>query len=367
MRRVQTLAVFVAVLLGGLWLAGVDVSAQQRETKFAGQTLRAAMWGGTWADAIKKTVAQRFEAQTGAKVTYVLGNPTDYATQLIAARGANVPFDVAYWDPGTQTDLVQQGLLDKVDTQAVPLATDPKGFKPLNPGYSPGAHLYYLGIAYNTKKFEELGLKPPSSWNDFWNPKLAGRVSVPDITTSMGMSMIASGAAVAGKRWYDVDAGVKKLSELKLYSVYKSSSQMQNDFAAGNIWAAAATDGRAWQLTDGGKPVSFVVPTVPGTNRPGWVEFMFIDVVKGTPKPELAKIFQRIAHGADIQVAMANETSYSPMLRTAVEQLYRENPGKWKHRWPTPDVWDQVEVVDWSVALPLMPRAVDLFNRQLAR
>lgn len=363
MRRLQILAVFVVVLLGDAWFGCGGVSAQQRETKFTGQTLRVATWGGTWVDAIKKTVGQRFEALTGAKVTYVLGNPVDYVTQLIAARGVNVPFDVAYTDGGTQTDLVQQSLLEK----AVPIVTDPKGFKPLHPGYSPGAHLWYLGIAYNTKKFEELGLRSPSSWNDLWNPKLAGRVSVPDITTSMGIPMVATAAAAAGKRWDDVEAGAKKLSELKLYSVYKSSSQMQNDFAAGNIWVAAATDGRAWQLAEGGKPVSFIVPTLPGANRPGWVDFMFVDVVKGTPKPELAKIFQRIAHGADIQVAVANETSYSPILRAAVEQLYRENPGKWKHRWPIPDVWDQVETIDWSVALPLMPRAVDLFNRHLAR
>ncbi len=145
MRPSRALAVFLAVLCG--LACGVSPEVSFAQQSYAGQTLRVATWGGTWVDAIKKSVGDKFEAATGAKVSYVVGNPPEYATQVIAAHGTNVPFDVIYTDGGTQTDLVQQGLLEKLDSKAVPNVVDPRGFKPLNPGYSPGGHLRYFGIA----------------------------------------------------------------------------------------------------------------------------------------------------------------------------------------------------------------------------
>lgn len=355
----------VASLFTAFAVVVAPCRGEGQQKSFVGQTLRVGAWGGTFTDALKKSVGSRFEAETGAKVVYTAGNPSDYAAQLIAAHGVNVSLDIVYTDGQTQTDLVQQGLLEKLDTKAVTIPSDPEGFKPLNPGYTPTVLAWYIGIAYNTKKFDELGLPAPTSWSDLWNPKLAGRVALPDISTSMGIPVVAAAAAVAGKSVTDVEAGISKLAEIKVYSVYKSSSQMQNDFAAGNIWAAAAADGRAWQLADGGKPVSFVVPQLPGVGKPAWVEFTFVDVVKGTPRPELAKIFQRIAYSREVQIHVANATAYSPALKSAVEQLYASDPAKWKRRWPDPNAWNQLQAVDWKEFLPLVPKAVDLFNRRL--
>ena len=42
-------------------------------------------------------------------------------------------------------------------------------------------------ICYNRDKFEELGLPAPVTYNDLTNPKLKGRISIPDITSGGGL------------------------------------------------------------------------------------------------------------------------------------------------------------------------------------
>lgn len=143
-----------------------------------------------------------------------------------------MPYDLIYTDGTTQTDLVNEGLLLEIDLDAVPTAVEiGESFPAINDGYSPGIGLYYVGIVYNTERFEELGLDPPTSWDALWQPELAGRVAIPDISTIMGMpvTMAASKVATNGASFTDLEAGVMKLAELDLYSVYAASGDMQNE------------------------------------------------------------------------------------------------------------------------------------------
>ncbi|MPZ70951.1 MAG: extracellular solute-binding protein [Actinobacteria bacterium] len=382
-RLLRTLALLTAVLLLASACANANqaddtVSAEDDtvsteegtpvadDRPFEGQTLRVANFGGSWNDAVRDTTGVRFEEETGAQVEYIEGNPPEHAAKLYATVGQEVPFDVIYTDGKVQTDLVKEGVLLEIDPEAVPTAEEiAESFPPINPGFSPGNNLFFTGIAYNTEKFEELGLDPPTSWDALWQEELAGRVAVPDISTVMGMPVTMAAAAVAtGGDLMDVEAGVLKLAELDLYSLYSASGDMQNDFSTGDIWIAAGADGRAWQLADEGLPIDFVVPELPGVGERGWAEVGYTDIVKGTEVEELAKVWMRIAHEPESMVEIMKLTGFAPPLEEALLQVFEEDP-VWKERHPSASEWKEIMVADWNEVSPLEAQTIDLFNRHL--
>jgi spermidine/putrescine-binding protein len=235
----------------------------------------------------------------------------------------------------------------------------------LNEGYPPGNWLFYVGIGYNTEKFREQGIPAPKSWADLWNPKLAGHIAIPALTNPQGVPFVVAASAVAGSP-YDLSAGVNKISELKVYAVYMSAAQAQSDLSAGNTWAAVVPDGRVWPLVDAGKPVHFVLPEVPGMGKRGFASRNYVDIVRGTPNLELAKIYQQLASDATTQMAVSLGAGYSPTLPSAINGIVSKEP-KWGERWPTPAELSKIGTVDWRRVLPLLQQTSDLFSRKVGR
>lgn len=341
-------------------------SSDSGGAKYKGVTLRVANCCGPWNEATSAGVDKRFEELTGAKIAYTEAYAQQLAPQVIAARGSKQPYDVVFTDDQVQTQLAKMGLIEKADPNTLKQAAE-VDLRPLNAGYPPGVWLFYVGFAYNKKKFDELGIPAPTSWSDLWNPKLAGHVSIPSLSTPQGFQTVVGAAAVAGKDPYDVKAGVEKLGELDLYSVYSSSSQYQTDLSNDNTWLAVAADGRSWQVVDAGEPIGFVVPEVPGTGKKGFFSREFVDIVKGTPNLELAKIYQQLASDATTEASVAKGAGYSPILQSAIDDVVAEE-GKWKKRWPAPaTVEDTYMSVDWSKGLPLLQETTDLFARTVGQ
>lgn len=329
--------------------------------RFKGITLKVANCCGPWNTATAAGVDKRFEKLTGAKVAYTEAYAEQLAPQVIAAHGHNPPYDVVFLDDTVQTELAKLGLIDR----SAPSTLKDAGLPALNPGYSPGAWLYYVGFAYNYKKFQQLGIPAPTSWADLWNPKLAGRIEIPSLSTPQGFQAVAAAAAVAGKSQYDLSAGVDQLAKLKLYNVYSSSSQYQTDLSNGNAWIAVSTDGRAWALQDAKDPINYVVPTVPGTGKKGYVSREFVDVTTGSQHEQLAKIYQSLASDATTEVAASRGVPYEPMLPSARSQYIAASP-KWGHRWPPlPSVRQNYLELDWSKIFPLEQATTARFSREI--
>lgn len=363
----KRMTAIVAALASGAVAIGAcggsdDTSGDAGSSDGAGEVLRVGMYGGTWTDAVKKTAAEAFEKETGAKVQYVEGNPSDIAAKIYAtsSQGADPPVDVIETDTQTQSQLAQRHLLvPTADYQDK--AQDVFGnvtSEAVNRGYSPPHCDWYIVFAYNTEKYDELGLGAPKSWSDLFNPKVRGHVSIPDISTAMGIpTLFATGSG-------DVSAGIEKLSQLETYSVYSSSSDLQADFANGNIWAASSADGRAWQLVDDKQPVKVVYPNIPGTKEIGPLSgSCFLDVVKGTEKTELAAKFIKASYSDRVQAEFAKLTGYTPSSESAVKTLIKEEP-VWKDR--IPDRTNVAEI-DWPPLVPKIEEIVDRFNREIGR
>lgn len=361
------------VFLLGLVLAWATISAGSAAAqgsattapKYAGVTLRVANCCGVWNKATSQGADARFEAATGAKLAYTEAYAQQLAPQVIAAGGKNPPYDVVFTDDQTQTQLAELGLIEKYDPTTLKMAAEVT-LPPLNPGFPPGTWLYYVGIAYNTEKFREHGIPAPKSWADLWNPKLAGHLSIPALTTPQGVPFIVAASAVAGSDPYNLSAGVKKIAELNVYAVYKGSAQYQSDLSTGNAWAAVVADGRAWQLIDGGKPIQFVLPEVPGMRKRGFVARSYVDIVRGTAHPDLAKIYQQLASDATTQMSVALAAGYSPTLPAAIKEIVSKDP-KWGERWPAPTEIANIAPVDWKKVLPQLQEITDLFSRTVGR
>src|SRR5271166_5755590 len=74
---------------------GLSSGIARAEEKFTGQTLRVAEFGGSWQQWLLRTIAPRFQQETGAKVEYVPGIPVQFMAQMVSAKGQTPPFDVA--------------------------------------------------------------------------------------------------------------------------------------------------------------------------------------------------------------------------------------------------------------------------------
>jgi putative spermidine/putrescine transport system substrate-binding protein len=348
---------------------GVAAGAEKTPESFEGKVLKVGLYGGTWLEGVKATAAKKFEEATGATVEYTEGNPSDLAAKLYASssQGQKPPLDVIETENLVQAQLAERKLLlpaDEYKAEGVfGNVTDP----PATAGMAPPHCDWYLVLAYNKKKFEELGLPEPKSWADLWNPKLAGHVALPDISTAMGLPAVFAAAGVAGGDPYDFEAGVKKLGEIKTYSVYKSSSDMQADFASGNIWAAPAADGRAWQLVDDDQPIGVVIPEVPGTGKRGPIAgHCFLDVVKGTENPGLAAQFVKATYSDEVQAEFAHLTGYPPNSQSGVDLLKAKYP-QWADRLPTKQEFAQYLNMDWSKIAPHAREVTKLFSRSVGR
>src|SRR6185369_11317408 len=101
-------AVLGLLVISGLVLALTRPVPAQRPLD--GTTVRVATWGGSWRDALHQLIGARLEAQ-GAKLEYVLANPTENFAKLVAARGREAPFDVMEVTPEILTTMTREGFV----------------------------------------------------------------------------------------------------------------------------------------------------------------------------------------------------------------------------------------------------------------
>src|SRR6185437_6219863 len=106
-----------------------------------------------------------------------LGNPSDQFAKMLAARGREPPFDVVLLDDAVQTAAIKAGVLAKLDPAQVPNLKHLYSVSLNKDGYGPHAILFSVGIVYRKDKLKEAGIPEPTSWEDLWDPRLAGHIS----------------------------------------------------------------------------------------------------------------------------------------------------------------------------------------------
>lgn len=311
-------------LIGGLGAAAlalaVGLSAGAAVAgQFDGVTVRIGTFGGKWRDIVADHVAKAFEAE-GGKIEFVQGQPANNVAKLIAARGQEPPFDVLETMDNFLPQLAAGGFLDTIDMAKIPnIAKVDKAF------YDDRKVMVWItqeGIVYNKAKFAEAGIPAPTRYADLANPKLKGKVSLPDISAGGAMPAIVGMAHEAGGGEADIGPGLELVKTIAPASFWSSSSNLQTQLAAGDVWAAAAQAGNVQRLK-GQVDLDIAFPPVAG--KSGVLKQGYLVKLKGAKNAAAAEWIINAYLSDDMQVATLTKGGQVPVSGPALAKL-RENP-----------------------------------------
>ena len=134
-----------------------------------------------WGEYIDENVIAQFEDETGIQVVYDVFETNEEMYPVIEA-GA-VKYDVVCPSDYMIQRMAQNNLLSEINFDNVPNYKEigqeyldiSKGFDPENK-YSVPYCWGTMGILYNTKRLEELGVPAPTKWSDLWDERLSGEL-----------------------------------------------------------------------------------------------------------------------------------------------------------------------------------------------
>ncbi|WP_432626943.1 ABC transporter substrate-binding protein [Brotaphodocola sp.] len=138
-----------------------------------------------WGEYIDEDVIDQFEEETGIKVIYDMFETNEEMYPVIEAGGVN--YDVVCPSDYMIQKMRENDLLAEINFDNVPnlKEIDPtylemsKSFDPENK-YSVPYTWGTVGILYNTKMIEELGMDAPTKWSNLWDERLSGEILMQD-------------------------------------------------------------------------------------------------------------------------------------------------------------------------------------------
>jgi putative spermidine/putrescine transport system substrate-binding protein len=335
-----------------LFIGSTAATAQKTDI-----TLRVASFAGPFGEALQKYSADLFTKHTGIKIVFQYANPADFLAKMIASRGRETPFDIVCLDDDVTAAAIEAGVLQKLDPTIV---TNLKHLYPEavnKDGYGATLFFFSFGIAYNKDKLKQAGIPALTSWNDLWDPRLAGHISVPDIINIQGRDFIIQVARMNGGSEATPEKGIDKIAQIKAHSYNTSSNTLQAQLESGDVWVAPWNNMRAAAMADRGLPIAFVMPkegTIGNTDT--------INLVNGTRHPKEAQMLINYMLDAFAQLGMARMLPTGPTNKL-LEPIIAADPD-WMRKAPvTQEVRKALYLPDWSIFNHNLKRATDHWNR----
>jgi putative spermidine/putrescine transport system substrate-binding protein len=285
-----------------------------------GQTLRVATWGGDWANGVRTSTSKLFEEQTGAKVEYVLGNPTDNLTKLISSRG-DPPFDVMQMDNLIQDSMIERGLIEPIDHGRLPVAELFAEASEVTKEYGPAFTMIPTVIAWVPSKYRELGLAAPASFDDLADPKLKGRVAYPSMRVGFA-PLIISGLAYgwAGDQ-SAVEEPMRRLKQIEP-RVYGATPEMATWLTNGEVYAGVTHVAQVVVMQNQGFEIEFIYPQL--KDKRGLIYWNMSNIVKGTKQRDLAEQWIRISLEREAQDLMGRSNGVLPTNKAVAEEFAKD-------------------------------------------
>jgi putative spermidine/putrescine transport system substrate-binding protein len=334
-------------------VAASGASAQQRSNV----TLKVASFAGPFGEALQKYAFDLFTRRTGIKVEVQYANPADFLAKMIASRGREAPFDIVCMDDDVTALAIDAKVLAKLDPSIVtnlkhlyPEAVDKNGY---------GATLFYFsfGIAYRTDKLKDAGIPAPKSWNDLWDPRLAGRVSVPDIINIQGRDFIIQVARMLGGSEATPEMAIDKIAQIKAHSYYTASNTLQAQLESGDVWLAPWNNMRAAAMADRGLPIAFLTPSEGAIGNTDTV-----NLVAGSRYPKEAQELINYMLDPFAQLGMAKLLPTGPSTKLLAAVI--EADPEWARKAPvTLEAHRALYLPDWPVFNRGLKKATDHWNR----
>ncbi len=356
----------VWILLGVFFCAAwVQGASAQQKGPYAGRTLKAATYGGTWQEVRHKLVGIPFEKATGAKVEWVVGNPVDHLAKMIAARGGDPPFDVGEFGSIETVQARELGVIDKIDRNLVPNAKKVVVPEVVTQDAIPYGAIEFVN-AYIPSKFKELGLPPPSRLEDLFNPKLADKISLPFIGGSlMGPRFLVHLAIDMGGSINNIKPALERLKTVKVSYYYRATPELEMRMMAGEIWASYWSISRPYMHKSAGKDLDYS-SVGPGKKKASNV-VSFLIVSKGSKNRDLAHIYMNHLLGLDSQYGMAEWGGVRPITDEGLKKVLASSNPNLRRIAQTP--WKDVFTMDFppdvEIAAKNLDKWLDQFNREV--
>ena len=177
-----------AISMAGLTAASTLLSgcgASGSATSSSGSSDAGELYVYNWGEYIDEDVITQFEDETGIKVVYDMFETNEEMYPVIEAGGVN--YDVVCPSDYMIQKMRENDLLAELNFDNIPNVDqiDPaymemsKAFDPENK-YSVPYCWGTVGILYNTKRLEELGVPAPTKWADLWDERLSGEILMQD-------------------------------------------------------------------------------------------------------------------------------------------------------------------------------------------
>ena len=246
------------VLLALVVTVGALVFANHRSLDAQSSRLVVASFGGSWERDLRTDLIVPFERDRKMQVDYVVGLSTETLARLKAQKD-NPQMDVIMLDAVLTAEAASLGLLEKLNPAEIPALKDVRREARLANDYGVGFTVSATVLMYNTEK-----VKPaPTSWKALWDPKYAGHVAIPSISTTWGLHTLLIANRVEGGGAPNVTPGIAALSRLQRDNqaiVYTSAQQPNTLAQQGQVWIAPTSSVWVNQLERGGTPVAISIP-----------------------------------------------------------------------------------------------------------
>ena len=159
-----------------------DTTEQEGQTDAQGDNVVMVYNAGEYID---PEVPKLFEEETGIKVIYDTFETNEEMYPVIQAGG--VVYDAVCPSDYMIEKMMQNHLLQEVDFNNVPNIKEiGKDYMKMCEQFDPGNKYVVpyttgtVGILYNKKMLDDLGVPYPTKWADLWNPKLKGEILMQD-------------------------------------------------------------------------------------------------------------------------------------------------------------------------------------------
>ncbi|QHI97805.1 extracellular solute-binding protein [Xylophilus rhododendri] len=289
------------------------------------------------------TLIPVFEKQTGCKVIFE-GTRSLVNLEKMVSNKARPYMSVVLMDDPVMIPAVKEGVLEKMNPADIPSLAH------LKPGtvHMDGMWANYTqpstGVAFNTGK-----LKQMPSYAALWEPAMKGKVVIPSLQNTEGLSMFLIAAMLeTGKplkeAQYQPEAAFRKMKALKpnLLTVYTQLPQALNLLEQGEASVIAGMIGyNAIERKAKGAPVDFVLPREGGMAMPSGIA-----KVKNGPEPAMANAFIEGMLGAwqkqvaDISLSFPTNTTVATPSDAPKGNVFipdwayiAENRKSWVERW----------------------------------
>ncbi|MGL5352466.1 MAG: ABC transporter substrate-binding protein [Clostridium sp.] len=340
----------LSLVLAGLMTMTALTGCANSEKSEGSKKLVISTWGLN-EDLLWENLFTPFAKEHGVEIVLEIGNNSERLTKM--KNNPNTNIDITYLAESFAEQGIEAGIFEELDYSKIPNAEklNEKAQTTVENGFGPAYTLNSVGIVVDPSAGIEI-----KTWEDLWKPELAGKIAIPDVTTTNGAAMMSIAAEKCGKA-IDSDEGqgaFKELESLKpnVVKTYSKSSDLANMFSSGEIVAAVAADFAYGTIAKAKPEVSYVIPES-GT----YLNFNTININKNSKNKELAYEFINYALSAEVQERTAKALSESPVnteVKLSAEEATNLTYG---------EVVDNAKVIDFKFVNKMMSSWIDTWNR----